>query len=257
MPSLVLTTPEGLEIERNLAGPGSRFGAALLDALLVIVLILLILLSVAIASTIDPTGLSDFVLGVLVGGSLLLLIGYQLVFGLLRNGQTPGKAVFGLRVVSADGWPAAPTQHVLRSLLWPLDVLLPVPMPFGLLGLVAILLTERRQRLGDLVAGTIVVREGAQPTPAEPFPRERWSRAGPRALPLRAGLAARLGEDDFVFLRELLAREGLESGERRRLFVQAARHYSELLELGPFDDARVVLKELYLFLREAREGAAG
>ena len=45
----------------------------------------------------------------------------------------------GARVVSADGWPATATQHLLRSLLWPLDVFLPVPAPFGLLGLVVIL----------------------------------------------------------------------------------------------------------------------
>jgi hypothetical protein len=71
-----------------------------------------------------------------------------------------------------------------------------------------------------------------------------------RTLPLTPGLEARLTPDDRAFLRELVTREGLADDTRRRLFIEAARAFAEKLELGPFMDARVLLKELYLFVRE-------
>ncbi len=257
MPSLVLTTPEGLELEREIAGAGSRFCAALFDALLVTLALLAALFVALLATATDPTGLSGFLVGVLLGGLLLVLIAYQVAFAVLWDGQTPGKRLLGLRVASADGWPASAGQHLLRSLVWPLDVLLPLPMPFGLLGLVIILLSRRGQRLGDLVAGTLVLRESLPRATREPFPGERWSRLETRRLALAPGLAARLSDDDFDFLRELLARERLDPTERRRLYVDGARHFAERLELGPFDDAREFLRELYLYLREARESRPG
>lgn len=256
MPSLVLATPEGLELEREIAGAGSRFCAALIDALLV-GLAFLVLLFIALLATLgDPSGLSGFLAGILLGGLLLVLIAYQAAFGILWSGQTPGKRLLGLRVASADGWPASAAQHLLRALLWPLDVLLPLPLPFGLLGLVILMLSRRGQRLGDLVAGTLVLREPRPREIPEPFPAESWSRLEERRLNLTPGLAARLSDDDLDYLRELLARERLSPDERRALFVESARHYAKRLELGPFEDARELLRELYLYLREARESGS-
>jgi hypothetical protein len=74
-----------------------------------------------------------------------------------------------------------------------------------------------------------------------------------RTLPLAPGLAARLSARDLELLRELVTRTDLEPEERRKLFVDAARYYTELLELGSFDDARIVLRELYLFARETMQ----
>jgi hypothetical protein len=65
-------------------------------------------------------------------------------------------------------------------------------------------------------------------------------------------MAARFDGADLEFLRDLWTREGISHEERRRLFVAAARDYAQRLGLREFDDARVVLKELFLFLREAR-----
>jgi uncharacterized RDD family membrane protein YckC len=253
MRQLRVVTPEGLVLRREVAGAGSRFCAAAIDGLLVLLAILALLLGVLLAAQMDPTGLSGFLTGILGGGSLLLLIGYQLGFALLWKGQTPGKRALGLRVVSANGWPASTTQHLLRSLLWPIDVFLPVPVPFGLLGLVVVLTTERRQRLGDLVAGTLVLREASERAPSEPLAGKRWSQLEARQLALAPGLVARLDEDDRVFLRELLSRRGLDASQRRRLATAAARHYAERLELAVPAEPETALQELYLHLREARE----
>jgi uncharacterized RDD family membrane protein YckC len=254
MPTLEVKTPEGLVLEVELAGPGSRFGAALVDTALFAagyasVAALVLLLTLA-----DVTGLSDLLIGILVVGLYLCLGLYFLAFHLLWRGQTPGKRLFGLRVAAADGFPPSATQHVLRALLWPIDALLPPLPPFGFLGLVVMALTAKRQRIGDLVAGTLVVRERTPRLSPEPFPEEFWTGLATRVLPLDPGLAARFDREDQALLRELLTRQRLAPDERRRLFVDAARLYTQRLGLTEFDDARVVLKELYLFLREVRAG---
>jgi len=256
MPQLRVVTPEGVLLRRDIAGAGSRFSAAAVDGTIVLLALLALVLAALLAAQADPTGLSGFVYGILLGGSLLVGMGYQLAFALWWNGRTPGKRLLGLRVVSADGWPASPSQHLLRSLIWPLDVLLPVPLPFGLLGLLTIVVTERRQRLGDLVAGTLVLRDEDERVPPEPFAGERWSQLEARHLTLTPGLVARLSEEDLVFLRELFARGALDPLQRRRLEAAAVRHYAERLELGADLEPSLVLKELYLHLREARESAA-
>ncbi|HVS08319.1 MAG TPA: RDD family protein [Planctomycetota bacterium] len=253
MPTLTIATPEGIRLRLEIAGAGSRFCAALLDALLFGSLYVAAALIVMLVAAIDRSGLSNLMWGILIGGLPLSLALYQLVFHALRDGQTPGKRALGLRVASADGYPASLMQHFLRFALWPVDVLLLVPVSVGIL---VITLSERRQRLGDLAAGTLVLRERAREERPEPFPGERWSALEDRTLRLEPGLAARLSAEDLELLRELWTRPELTLEERRRLFVATARHYAQRLELGDFKDARTVLRELYLFLREAREGRA-
>lgn len=251
-----VVTPEGVQLRREIAGAGSRFCAAVIDGLIVGLGVLLLLVMLGLLSQIDASGLSEFLLGLALGGSLLVVLGYQLLFGVLADGSTPGKRALGLRVVSVDGWPASGAQHLLRTLLWPVDVLLPVPLPFfGLLGLVVVLTTERRQRLGDLVAGTVVEREAPARVRPEPLAGERWSTLEERTLALTPGLAARLGEDDRVLLRELLARDDLSAARRRKLLRSAAEHYARRLELSGDVRPERAIAELYLYLRESRERA--
>lgn len=256
MPSLRVTDPEGLVFERPLANAGSRFGAALVDALLFALALLVLALGAALVAGFDPTGASTFVLGVIGGGALALLIAWQALFGILWHGRTPGKIVFGLRAVSADGWPASAMQHLLRALVWPLDVLLPVPLPFGQLGLALVVAGARRQRLGDLVAGTVVVREGAPEGLGGAVARREHRRDAARALDLHPGLAAHLDDADRAFLRDLLARTSMDPAVRRQLFVAAGRHYSARLGLGPFQDARALLESVEAFASEARSARA-
>jgi uncharacterized RDD family membrane protein YckC len=255
-PSLAVRTPEGVTLRAEIAGAGSRFGAALVDGALFGLSYAVLALSVFLIRMIDPTGLSRFTLAVLGGTLLLGFCAYQFLFHALAQGQTPGKRLFDLRVASADGYPAEIGQHVMRTLILPIDALLPVPAPFGILGLVVILYTERRQRLGDLVAGTLVLRERRAERASEPFPNESWSTLAQRTLPLVPAHAARLSSEDLSLLRDLWTRTGLNDDDRRRLFIAGARHYARKLELGEFADARVLLKELYLFLREARANVA-
>ena len=251
MTTLLVPTSEGVELRHEIAGAGSRFAAGLLDGLILVGGYLAILLAVLIPAAFDATRVSSFVFGLLAGGALLAVVAYHALFHALRGGQTPGKRALGIRVLSADGLPPTTMQVVLRALLWPVDVLLTVPAPIGLLLVAA---TAKHQRLGDLVAGTLVVR-APERGGGEPFAGRTWSGLERKKLALSPGAAARLGPEDRAFLRDLIQRADLEPNRQRKLFVDAAKHYSERLGLGPFEDARTVVYELYLFAREHASSA--
>lgn len=144
-----IATPEGIELEYALAGVGSRILAQLIDSILCMVA-LTVLTAVA------------FVLGGRVLGGLVLLVGvfvvlfvYDLAFEVWGGGQTPGKRWNALRVVKEGGQPIGFAASAVRNVLRLIDVWLTL----GVVGSVTILATGRNQRLGDLAASTLVVRE--------------------------------------------------------------------------------------------------
>lgn len=255
MPELVVETPEGLTLRHELAGAGSRCAAGLVDAVLwgVGLFFTVVLLMSLFA------GAAGLVIWILTG-IIVSLVGYQVAFGSLWSGRTPGKWLLGLRVVDEQGFPASFTSHLLRGLFWPLEVVLVlVPVP---LGVILVATTPRRQRLGDMVAGTVVVRDARPRIAGEPFARESWSGLAQRRLGLVPAHVARFDGEDLDFLRELLGRAGLERDARDRLLRDSARHYARQLgvEIGArpsAGDARALLRELYLFLREKRAGQPG
>jgi uncharacterized RDD family membrane protein YckC len=245
--TLLVDTSEGVVLRHEIAGAGSRLAAGLADGVFLTLGYLFVLLTALLVSSFDLSGISGFVAGLLIGGSALVAIAYHVLFHAFWSGQTPGKRWLGLAVMSADGYPASAFQILLRGLVWPIDVFFTLPAPIGLY---AIAVTEKHQRLGDLVAGTLVVRLPKERVEFEPWPNETWSSLPVRVLPLSPGMGARLSAQDVALLRALLTRTELDPDERRRLFVETARAYSQRLELGGFDDARVVLREVYLFARE-------
>lgn len=255
MPVLEIHTPEGITLEREIAGFGSRAAACLLDFVIVATAWLLLFLVVLTGVSMDPTGLSDLAIVVLVGGAALLVMGYFLGFHIGMAGQTPGKRAVGIRVVSADGYPPSFLQYSLRTLLMMIDA---VAFPLSMLSIAffTVLYTERRQRLGDLVAGTLVLFEDRVGQVREPYETSRYSTLEKRTFEFSPVQAAKLEAADLDFLRKLLTRSELATDVRRRLYVKAGLHYRDKLGLEKFDDARVFLRELYLFARESREAKA-
>jgi uncharacterized RDD family membrane protein YckC len=206
--TLDVITPENIAFEYRLAGPFRRLPAFILDfcigTALFIALWLVISMSVAIASP----GLAMAVVLLLF---FLIWWFYGVLFETFMNGQTPGKYMLGLRVLSDSGEPINGMQATLRNLLRAADLFLP------LAGLVVMSLNKKFQRLGDLVAGTIVVIEERQ-----------WLTGvaqleDPRAIQLAAYLPP-----NFVVTRSL-ARTLATYVERRRFFTpprrrEVARH---------------------------------
>jgi len=157
---VTINTPEGLDLELQLAGVGSRFIAACFDLFLQLIILVVV----------------DIIVSVLIGGavgaavvilSLFLVIwGYDVLFEVLADGRTPGKRLTHLRVVRASGVPVDLPASALRNLLRVIDGFAFLYMP----GLICVLVTRRNQRIGDLAAGTLVIRDAARTTPPKATP---------------------------------------------------------------------------------------
>lgn len=144
-----ITTPEGVRITLSVVGIGARFLARLLDSLIQVgVLIGLGLVASAI-------GDSGFVRAGLAIAFFVVAIGYDFVFEPLMRGQTPGKKAAGIRIVDRDGRPVTFLATAIRNTVRLVDFL---PFLYGA-GIVSMIATQHAQRLGDLAAGTIVVRD--------------------------------------------------------------------------------------------------
>ena len=148
--TLRIATPEGVSLELPLAGVGSRFVALLMDTLLQGLALIGVIVLMVIA---DADGFAAFAVMGATFFSLLFL--YPLAFELAGGGRTPGKRWSSLRVVCDNGSPVTFRASALRNLLRLVDML----PGLYLVGAIAIFATRSNQRLGDLAAGTIVVRE--------------------------------------------------------------------------------------------------
>lgn len=174
---LRLETPEHVRLDYELADAGSRLAALLID--MAIIVGGLIVLAMA-GALLRRGGLSlgeSLAASVLVLGFFVLQWGYFLLFELLRDGQTPGKRALRLRVLHSGGQPLSVRGSVIRNVLRIVDF---QPAVTGVLGGAVIMLTGRSQRLGDLAADTIVVRDGGADEVA--WPEASAARAAGRPL---------------------------------------------------------------------------
>ncbi len=180
--SLIIETPERVSLEFALASIGNRFLAVAIDHFIQYFSIFLIawfFLSVAgITSTdvVEAPGqlfseMPKWTLAILIIVLFLIFAGYFIVFEWLWNGQTPGKRLLKLRVIRDDGRPLTLWEAVARNLLRICDAVPGFIIPIYSVGLIVIFLSGRDQRVGDIIAGTVVIRErtGEAPTFAETF----------------------------------------------------------------------------------------
>ncbi len=154
---LSIDTPENVLLNAEVAGFGSRCLAALVDYTIMGVVFFCALTMI---STLRLDGSSTVVILALYLFFFVLFFFYHLIFEILWNGQTPGKRVLGLRVIRADGLPASVTSLVIRNLVRIFDFF---PVGYGV-GMIVLFATKRTQRLGDLAARTLVIREKQQVT---------------------------------------------------------------------------------------------
>jgi uncharacterized RDD family membrane protein YckC len=149
-------TPEAVSVSVDVAGLGSRLVALAVDSLIQLALLTPVVAILARSDLGDTAGI------IAISITLFLVVwAYFPLFESFWRGRTPGKRAMRLRVVRTDGQPAGGAAILVRNLIRFVDVLL-----FPFLAVIAMLLTPRSQRLGDLAAGTIVVRErkAAAPT---------------------------------------------------------------------------------------------
>lgn len=158
---MVIETPERVPLHFALASIGNRFLACAIDhTIQIFALILIGIASAALASFsfIEQTISSapKWVYAVMIILLFLVLAGYFTFFEWIWSGQTPGKRWLKLRVIREDGRPITFWEASVRNLLRPLDMF---PMGSYSIGLIAVFVSTRDQRIGDMVGGTVVVRE--------------------------------------------------------------------------------------------------
>ncbi len=166
--TLIIETPERVPLHFALASIGNRFLACAIDHALQA--ITMILMGIAFFTLANYSSFSDqltsapkWVYAVLIVVLFLIITGYFAFFEWLWSGQTPGKRWLKLRVIREDGRPVTFWEASVRNLLRSFDMM---PAPFYSIGLISVFSTSRDQRVGDLVAGTVVVREREAEAPA-------------------------------------------------------------------------------------------
>lgn len=204
---LPIATPEGVEVELTLAGIGSRFIAAGVDFAIQILVV------IALAVLLQPAGDAGF--AVFTSVVFALIFFYDVLFEVLGRGKTPGKRLSGLRVVGPGGRPIALVRSAVRNILRIIDIL---PGFYGV-GMTVVFVTPRNQRVGDLVAGTHVVRDRHGGREARPPAAPPRIDTGPAATWDVSAISA----DDVATVRAFLERRhALQRQPRNELAGQIA-----------------------------------
>ncbi len=156
---LIIDTPEQVHLEFVLADIGSRFMAALLDWIIQFLLYLVLFLIALVAFSASPFHMFSqypvWLAAIYIFVLFCIYWGYYAAFEVFWKGQTPGKRWAGIRVIKDSGRPINAFEAIARNLVRIIDYL---PGMYGV-GVVTMLLDKKNRRLGDFVAGTLVVQE--------------------------------------------------------------------------------------------------
>ncbi|MGH2946945.1 MAG: RDD family protein [Solirubrobacteraceae bacterium] len=230
---LEVETPDHVVLRYDLAGAGNRGFAAILDVLIASLLTVGSFVLWSFLASALPASLRRPLEGLLLLSTALIGWAYFVVLEWLWNGQTVGKRLAGLRVITADGSPASFTAVLVRNLVRLADFL---PAFYGL-GVLVMILSPKSQRLGDLAAGTFVVRA--------PRPRVDWlslRTVGRGEAGDRISIRPLPGEVQRL-VREFVAREGsLAPADRARVAGLIASRVRSLVTAAdaPADDAELL-----------------
>ena len=221
-----ISTPDHVSLEFELAGPGSRFSAYVIDfifnVLLIIAIILTAYLTGALVALRSLASISAGASGSWLWALVVLIIflinwGYYVFFEGVGKGSTPGKKRMGIRVIRQDGLPIGLREAALRNLVRAADML---PPPSYILGGLVMHFDPHGRRLGDMVAGTYVVVEkfdlAAQGASGAAWARRVEQGRSRQALTLPRGA---ISAQQLGLIEQFLARSRELSQERRRQLI--------------------------------------
>ncbi|MDX2212706.1 MAG: RDD family protein [Oculatellaceae cyanobacterium bins.114] len=228
-----MQTPESVELEFTLAGIGNRALALAIDYLVMSCFLGLSLLLWWVFSDqlfkyldtlrIDYSGLANWLLAIAALLVFFVWVGYFVGFETAWRGQTPGKRMAKIRVIRDDGRPARLPQAILRALLRPVDDALSI-------GVWMIILSSQEKRLGDWVAGTIVVQEERTVAATTLVTSDKAQDIADYLL--QYANVSLLLPDDFAVVREYLKRRSsMHDQGRSSLSLKLARQVKTLLTL--------------------------
>lgn len=228
--TLIIETPERVPLAFALASIGNRFLAVAIDHVIQYLSIFIVAWIFATISNIgsDITMLEKveempkWTIAIMIVVTFLIFASYFILFEWLWNGQTPGKRLLKLRVIREDGRPITLWESVARNLLRIFDAVPGFVIPIYSIGLITIFLSNRDQRVGDLFAGTVVIRERTDeaPTFKETFSSRISDAAFIRVQPkteFQANISM-LGEDEVEVVETFLRRRW-DLSDRQRLWM--------------------------------------
>jgi len=232
--TLIIETPERVQLAFALASIGNRFLAVVVDhfiQFLTIFMVAYFFLSISGAddAILKSEGvatifqeMSKWTIAIMIIILFLLFTGYFIFFEWIWNGQTPGKRLMKLRVIREDGRPITFWESLARNLLRLFDSFPGTVIPIYSVGLITIFLSNRDQRIGDFFAGTVVVRERLDeaPTFAETFSNPT-SDAAFRRVQKQTPFTAELKSvtDQEIEVVETFLRRRWDLTERQRIWM--------------------------------------
>ena len=243
-PDYLISTPENVDLHLELAGLGNRILASLIDTLLTWALVLLTALACGLILGLFeavnlPEGPKTIVTYTLIGLTIFVLLtilfGYYIFFEGTWQGQSPGKKVARIRVIEQSGQPVGWPGVILRNLIRPVD------MGFMLIGLISMMIDKNERRLGDLAAGTLVIRERHPSEAARDI-----TISAPHAEQSMVDIG-RISPQEYDLLISFLARRDLMSKKERPLLARRLERYlrAKLLEPNSPEAPEVFLEKVY------------
>ena len=168
---LIIETPERVPLHFALASIGNRFLACAIDHALQVLAIIVMIIAFTLIANYSSLGdrvlsLPKWIQAILIVIVFLILSSYFAFFEWIWNGQTPGKRWLKIRVIREDGRPITFWEAAVRNLLRVIDMQPTLILPFYSVGLISVFVSLSDQRIGDMVAGTVVVREREAEAPA-------------------------------------------------------------------------------------------
>lgn len=154
MDTIRVNTSQHVDIDYPVAGLGERIAAALIDLGLFIGLYLIFILLAIVGGLSGAINGSPYIFFILIGIYLGAYVFYDLIFEIFMNGQSIGKRLMKIKVISLDGSQASIGQYFIRWLFRLVDFTLTAQMA----GLICIAVSQNKQRIGDMVAGTTVIK---------------------------------------------------------------------------------------------------
>lgn len=242
------STPESIELEFTLAGIGNRALALLIDyQVLGLTIAAFILIWTTIGNLLSDFLISIFreqttlwLLAIAFGGLFVIYTGYFVFFEALWQGQTPGKRFAKIRVIQDDGKPVGLPQAALRALLRPVDEIF-------FIGVFLIMLNGKEKRLGDLVAGTIVI-QNQLPIATKTITISEQAKSLSSELMEIVDLSKML-PDDFAVISEYLRRRvAMSTKAKSSVSLKLAEQLKEIIDLEnipPNISSDVFLEAIY------------
>ena len=230
--TLIIETPERVPLAFALASIGNRFLAVTIDHFIQFLTIFIVTWAFISWTGIGQSSggtatqffgeMSKWTIALLIIFLFLIFAGYFIFFEWIWNGQTPGKRLLKLRVIREDGRPITLWEAIARNILRIFDNVPWFVLPIYSVGLITIFLNSRDQRIGDMFAGTVVIRERTDeaPTFAETFSNQ-VSDAAFRRVQKQTTFQADvnlLNEDEIEVVESFLRRRW-DLDDRQRLWM--------------------------------------